>query len=487
MSNYIKYFDLFSTNITLYTKSYSKVWTYIGFFLTIISVMLLGLIFYFESYEVFKLDHPNIASFKQNINKTNSTLSINNNTFNFYISLGFNFPKEMLFNHLVIYAEYRINDHLDKEKVMFEECNNNDKTIFQKLIKRDINFNTHGINLCPRINFEKLENITSFNTFVFQFKIRECDALNKVCTPDYDFYNQLYTRKKFMIADMYYIDSQMDLTDYDNPYWFEFETIIAMSGRSKASNIKLEGSEISTKSLFNFYKPEKKSQFSILSIGTSEIYFEPTFLSYIISFNSKDMYIYNRTYKTLNSAFANSFALFKLITWVFSVILSPYYIYCKNVNIINKSFNYAESMEANNNIKVGSISVNNNATVAMIDNRRSTKLTTCTVIKNVSLMRYVLCRRINRTRLFYKQAQFSIRYSLSIENLLSYIIDYSRLKQLLLRRNTDWISNESGQKLVLNNELKVRKEDLRLDVLISNKENITLPNDDNLQDSINNK
>jgi hypothetical protein len=93
MSSCIKYFDLFSRSVTLYTKSDTKVYTYLGFYLSILTFILFGLIFYFEAYEVFKREHPNVVSFKQNINKNKSTLCVNSKTFNFYINLSTNFPK----------------------------------------------------------------------------------------------------------------------------------------------------------------------------------------------------------------------------------------------------------------------------------------------------------------------------------------------------------------------------------------------------------
>jgi hypothetical protein len=268
----------------------------------------------------------------------------------------------------------------------------------------------------------------------------------------------------------------MDLTDYDNPYWFEFEHFMLLSGRSKVNKINLEGSEISTQSLFSFNKFEKKSQFSVLSneIIDYELYWETTFISYQISFNSKDMYVYNRTYKTLNSAFASSFALFKLITWVFSVILSPYYTYYKNTFIINK--NFEQSIQANNKtnkVNINNINISNDITIGLTSPSKPAKLTTCAAIKNVSLMRYLLCRNSNRIRSFYNQAQNLIGYCLSIENLFCHIVDYSRLKNTLLSSKTINILDTFEQKLILNGDLKVKNKDLKLDLLIDNQENIT--------------
>jgi hypothetical protein len=478
MSNYIKYFDLFSTNVTLYTKSYSKVWTYLGFSCTSISVILFCFIFYLEAYEVFKLDHPNVILYKQNLNRNNSTLSINNSTFNFYINLNLDFPKEILFNHLIVSAMYRLNANSDTyiEKVILEECNSNDEIIFEKLFKREIKLVPHGVNLCPRIDFDKIKDNTNISNFNFLFSIHECDGFDKACIPDSYIYENLNSGKLIIEANLNFVDSQIDPTDYDKPYWLKFEELrISTDLDKKRSIIKLEGSEINTQSLFSFHKLEKKSQFSILSSETSKK--QPrwkTFLSYEISFNSKDMYIYNRTYKTLNSAFANSFAIFKLITWLVSVILSPYYNYCKNTYIINKNFDYEKTVQANNNTNVNSLNTECNDltfTASMINNRKPKNLTIGTVVKNVSLIRYAFCLRRNKTRVFYKQALFVIRHSLSIENIFSSMVDYFRLKRVLLDHKDINSVNELERKLVVNSDLEIKEDILKLDVLISNSEN----------------
>jgi hypothetical protein len=446
--------------------------------------ILFGFIFYLEAYEVFKLDHPNIALYKQGLNRNNSTLSINNNTFNFYISLGFNFTKERFFDHLIVSAEYRFNGNSVSEKVIFEECNINDKIIFEKLLKREIKFTAY-VNLCPRINFDKIKNNTNFNKFDFLFKIHECDGYDKACIPDYQFYEELKSGTKFIHANLNFIDSHMDLTDYEKPYLLEIEHSRIMSNHDKRSIIKLEGSEINTQSLFSFYKLEKQSQFSILSNETSKrTPHWKTFISYDISFNSKDMYIYNRTYKTLNSAFANTFAIFKLITWVFSVVLGPYYSYCKNTYIINKNFNYQESIQTNNT-QVNRLNDEGNVfTARMINNRKPKNLAIGAVIKNVSLMRYAFCLRRNKMRFFFKQALFVISHSLSIENIFSSMVDHFRLKRYLLQHEDINGVNDLEGRLVLNSDLEINKGNLELDVLISNNENKSKAGS-GLNDSIN--
>jgi hypothetical protein len=376
----------------------------------------------------------------------------------------------LLHKHFCIKAGYVYdNDNSLKGDVTFEECNDNDKANFEKILKKEMNFSKPGINLCPRINFDQLEHITNMSNFNFEFKIGKCDNFLK-CSLNPELYENLNKRIEYISADLFFVDSQIDLIDED-PYLFVLKRISTVS-YEKPTAIKLEGSEIQTHSLFSFSKFEKRSQFSFLTSGPSEKYFfVKPFILFELSFDSKDMYIYHRNYKTLNSAFANSFALFKLITWVFAKILSPYYNYFKDTNIINKNFNFEESVQsANNKVNSGAINASGDLTVGIIANRKLEKLTTGTAIKNVSLMRYMLCRRNNGTRLFYNQAKFVISHSLSIENLFSCMIDYFRVKKLLLDNGVINNASSLGTKLMLDNHLKTEKENLKLDLLISNNE-----------------
>jgi hypothetical protein len=145
--------------------------------------------------------------------------------------------------------------------------------------------------------------------------------------------------------------------------------------------------------------------------------------------------------------------------------LNPYYTYYKNTIIINKNFNYGEYRQKNNT-KGSKISINNEISTELINYDKSRKLTTISVIKNVSILRYLLCRKRNKTKEFYEKAKFVISKYLSIEDLFSHLVEYYRLKKLILSDKEMNTLNSMRQRLVLPDELK--KEDLDLKVLISN-------------------
>jgi hypothetical protein len=161
---------------------------------------------------------------------------------------------------------------------------------------------------------------------------------------------------------------------------------------SEGSLIELNGSEVQSQALFSFYtSPAVQSQFNLQrSYGYPR---ETAFNSFRMSFLSNDMYIYIRTYKTFNSAFATSFALFKLFYSIISIILSPIYTYYRNTIIINNNFDYELSTldkNASNNSKIVSAKKEHSLELISI---KTKKLTTLLAIKNVSLFRYILCRK----------------------------------------------------------------------------------------------
>jgi hypothetical protein len=241
------------------------------------------------------------------------------------------------------------------------------------------------------------------------------------------------------------------------------------SNHLTTSSIKLEGSEIQTQSLFSSsLNIENHSQFNILKTKGKSNKDKSKFISYTLTFESKDMYMYYRSYKTLNYAFANSFALFKLITWVIAVILSPYYTYYKNTNIINKNFNYGESFSEHKTSKQN-INSKNDIIVELTGIKKQPKLTTGLVIKNVSCFRYMLCRRRNSTKDFYNNAKFVISKYLSIEKLFLHLVEYYRLKEYLLNQNDIIKFNSMRRKLILCNKLK--KEELKLRLVINDSDN----------------
>jgi hypothetical protein len=466
MENIINTFDLFGKPVTLYTKSYSRVTTCIGFTLTIISVLLFCLIFYFESYEVFKREYPNLISYKQNLNANNTTLAINNNTLNFFINVQISFDPEKLFKnfHMRSVLTIKTDSKLTEHRIKFEICNDNDKGVLSRLVEA-FDFPAQGINLCPKFNFSEIETVKNLDSFSLDFEIDECDQLPYICTRDHDLYKSIRFRDHKFSSDIYFVNSLLDLKNPDKPFQFKLNKFFAK--RPSSTFIKLEGFEIFTHSLFTY---SQNSQFSIRN-HKEKIYNNREKIIYFnISFKTKDMFIYHRSYKTLNAAFANSFALFKLITWVISVVLGPYYTYYKNMIIINKNFNYGESCLQNKVEQNKDISINTN-TAELVSVNKSHKLTTCSVIKNVSCLRYFICRRRNKVRDFYGKAKLVFSKYLSIENLLLHVVEYCRLKEILLNEKTVEGLDTISRKLVLTDKLK--KEELMLNILVRDRDSMS--------------
>jgi hypothetical protein len=221
-------------------------------------------------------------------------------------------------------------------------------------------------------------------------------------------------------------------------------------------NIHLKGSEINTQSLFGLYETESRFKFW----KSSERKFwstSKTFTGLSILFNSKDMTFYQRNYKTFTGAFSNAYSLFKLYSWVLSILLGIHYSYY-NINniIIDKNFDYATSIENRNCIKRGQIinssisEIGSSREVILkefkLEKNKAKRLTIPLVYTNKSCWRFLFCKRKNLTKSFYDNSTKLIRQYLSVEQLLLFLIEFSKIKDSLVLYN---INIKETEKLVL--------------------------------------
>jgi hypothetical protein len=471
MKKIIHVCDFYGKHVSLYTKSSSKATTCIGFVLTIISFLLLGLIIYIECYEVLKREHPNVVSYKQAKTNTNSTLSISNKTFNFFIYIDSDYQTDNLLSYFNIESFIQFeNADFSLVNITFEKCNAKDKLTFKNYIE-NFEFPDTGINLCPRINYKEIEKIKSFYSFHFYYVISECTETTPGCTVNKDLYDKLRKKETTLTSKLSYINNELDLTNYDNPYSLNLREFYCISWFDDGVTIELEGSEIHSQELFSFNTPTMETEFSYSRSYSRKKVDE--FVIFNIAFFSNDMYIYKRTYKTFNTALATSFALFGFIDKIISILLGPLYKYYISTIIINKNFSFESESAGKSKVSIG-FDAGKEMSVEL-KGRKTEKLTTVSVFKNVSLFRYVLCKRKNMTKTFYDQAKCIIKKNLSVENLLSVLVEYYKLRK--------WVINKEGdsgqqiilgeQRLILNNDIKNGEKELELEALVNLNNNAT--------------
>jgi hypothetical protein len=91
MNNFLRIFDLYKKPITLPIQSQYKYSNITGFVVSILTYIIFSLHLYFELYEVFAREHPNVLSNKNNIKiSKRSNLKISNETLNFLVKIGHN-------------------------------------------------------------------------------------------------------------------------------------------------------------------------------------------------------------------------------------------------------------------------------------------------------------------------------------------------------------------------------------------------------------
>jgi hypothetical protein len=145
-----------------------------------------------------------------------------------------------------------------------------------------------------------------------------------------------------------------------------------------------------------------------------------------------------------------------------------------NTIIINKNFSYELPTQSVGVINNNEVSVERGISAELI-NVRPKKLTTISALNNVSLFRYILCKRRNKTKTFYDQAKDVIYKNLSVENLLQFLVEYYRLKKFLDNKlDVSGYSFNSGRyKLILNDKVKDERTDSQLEALVNSNSFIT--------------
>jgi hypothetical protein len=254
------------------------------------------------------------------------------------------------------------------------------------------------------------------------------------------------------------------MQNYNKPFLFELIKIDLEV--LTLSAIKLVGSEITSEPIFGIFEPYKNCQVKINHVQKAQPD-KGELLSFWIYFNSANIFFHHRTYKTLSSAFSNAFSLFKLYSWVFSLLLSSYYSYNINNIIINKNFDYGNSIAYNrvdSNMSESTKRISNlseivsNQNNLLITNKVNKKLTISLICKKLTCLRYLLCNKVNKTKSFYDSSNCIIKKYLSVEQLLFYLVEHCRIKKLVIEeRNlseSDW-----KDKLILSSEEKENKTD----------------------------
>jgi hypothetical protein len=334
---------------------------------------------------------------------------------------------------------------IKNEPVKFEICDKADQFILSDFLGKNFTL-PEGINLCPRISFHLP--VTSFETFGLFFSLRECVDEKLGCKQDNEFYDQLRNQTYLLQSMFYFIKSEENMLNDIMPYSFSFFDK-GYIGVNTSLTVNLEGSEIYTQSLFGFFGHDSHSQLKVLNFEDSEP-FPNELVGYRILFNSKEYTFHNRTYKTINIAFSNAFSLFKLYSWVFSVILNSYYSYNINTIIINTNFDFENSTKDNNNENNENSLIKNQNNLEspsetvlkqspLITYKRNTegkkKLTMPLVVKRITWLRCCFCMgNRNKVRKFYKISTNIINKNLSIENLLTQIFEYSQFKHSVIEK-----------------------------------------------------
>jgi hypothetical protein len=340
MKKFIRAVDLYKKPITLPIESESKYSDITGSAASFITYLIFTIHFYFEAYEVFARDRPHVLSNKNNINFSKSTLNISKETLIFFLNINeYTFERNDLLSYFEIFSDYQTFKGQDNGYIALTNCTDEDKAHLSRYIKIE---NISGINLCPKIEFNIP--VDSFKTFEWNFGIRECTDEARGCKIDKDLYKRLREGGDGIYIHLYFVRFKENMLNPNYPFYIDHYTNYWHDVGTKLY-LPLRGSEITTQSLFGNSKTESRLK---LEEPFTDISFGSDLYSYRILFDSKDVTFHQRTYKTLVTAFSNVYSLFKLYSWVFSIILNNHYFYNISKIIINKNFDYESSINNSN-------------------------------------------------------------------------------------------------------------------------------------------
>jgi hypothetical protein len=444
MKMLIKTFDFYKKPISLPIESETKKSTLFGSLITIITVAILSIHFYYESHEVFTKNHPTVLTTKKSELFDTSPFILSKESLNFYIKINPSFERENLLDCFNLKTTYYVmGDIIDNGHLKFTQCNEEDQERFRKFIP---GFNLpYGIALCPRIEF-KLK-ADSFKNFGIRFSLQECKTDSSGCKTDKDLYEKLNNREYFLDSYIFFLNGQPRLDFYNNPFTFYPYRESSLNGKSL--RVSIEDTVVSTPPSFGYSESSKLAYLRATKFEELEMALG-SFVSFDILLNTDDTVFYHRKYKTLTSAFVNTFTFFQFYSWLFSLLLNGYYTFNIEAVIINKNFE-ASNLDKANQAADQTFNIQGNLnTIVMSQKGFNNAYRIKNRLDDSFYLKKIACcnKKNNKSIQFYNNAVRIIRKHLSVEQLFSHLIELTRLKLYFNESRNFQVSNEVD-KLVL--------------------------------------
>jgi hypothetical protein len=444
--DYIFCLDLFGQTPKLLINQKAQMRTYFGLFISLLTYTLFILIFLYELQEVIYKQNPNVITNKFNSQFYNSSITFNENTFKLIIaqdndelSKYFKLQGTLLLRYRGKKGKYILID----KKLSFTECkpeeiDNDYKQYFKERLPNNVKA------LCPRGLYSKeFENITNFTYFI-NIDLRECRPSEEDCTYNKTIYDDI-RRGDYSIKKYYSLFKSQVLNVFDNskPFYPNIQTsTLNLSNYTYSTTYSLEVNELITNDNYILNHSGKESHFRFKG---KEYEANPTSfdvssrITFII--NGEAIRVTVRNYKGLLTALAHSLSLIRLALYVIKILVKYHIKYSIEEVIIGKNF-YLDTDETHSenkdDRKVSTFKQNlvekmSNIKLIETNIKKTTnqgRLTMRSIYLNVSCCRYFLCRRQNKTLLFYNEVKKIINKYLSAENLLYCLIGVKRLRSL---------------------------------------------------------
>lgn len=450
LRNFLLKIDSFGPPITLNINNKSRNKTNIGGILTLLSFCIFIFIFYTEFIEVYNKNKPFISYHNDKLVYTTSSMEFSNKTFPFFISLYYKKNKtEDLLKYLHIDVHFYLHNTTEqsskKVNIQLDKCNEDDEKLFQLFIP-DFNFNDINDDeyLCPRyFDYENYRGLSSFY-MIIEVDIRKCKVNDKGCTVNETIYELMDKNDLLYYYNFHQMDTRVNLSNYHNPFIYQFNIKNIISREHNVLFTDLTTIEVNTANDYLF--PIEGKKFAYKQISKNNISKDEFNYAVFVVTQNLSIDVYDRHYKTFNSALANTFSVVKIYLILTKILMKLICKYKLNNFLINNIFDYEfykENSKVNsNNFKEDSLLINSN----IINNNSDGKSNymnckeTHQNYKKKKLFSYnlkdltkrIFCSANKKKLKFYTITKKSINRLISIEEIIKLFIEFKRFKILML-------------------------------------------------------
>jgi hypothetical protein len=425
--------DIYKSSADIYINKESKHKTWMGTYISLLMIIFSFTVIYLEFHDVFTKTNPTIITNTFESEFYNPDLKLTSENFRFRL----NPSNQTLAKYFKI--DYYVNYyHLDKGVYRPDTLTLTDLAGFYPTMSS--------------------KNLKAFNVTI---GIRQCEQTDKGCVVDPELYQRLQNgTQKFEIA-FEFIYSTMNIHEGERLIPQRYRSALILSKESSVAIVKLKPVEITTVSNAIF---DYTNTFRTFALDGTDVKHTPGLKSYIsIICPRSQILVIKRHYKGVTSAIANSYTVIAIFFYLSNLLVASYYKYSINKIILLKNFDVEKSISGTRGTNIqlaesSDVSSGGNVIKYTNVNREIRVAPPSKCPKWLRWLDYLRCCRKEQSRSikFTAQANSVIRKYLSVENIFNIMLDYLRVKDVLLDRGDINFSTSRKHIVKIDKDLSAR-------------------------------